>query len=60
VTLATAQGSGRGWLLPYLGAALIWGCSFLFIKVGLEALSPIHVAFGRQALAPRRCSSSPP
>ena len=50
MTVATAQGSGRGWLLPYLGAALIWGCSFLFIKVGLEALSPIHVAFGRQAL----------
>ena len=48
--VATAQGSGRGWLLPYLGAALIWGCSFLFIKIGLEALSPIHVAFGRQAL----------
>ena len=46
----SAQGSSRGWLLPYLGAALIWGCSFLFIKVGLEALSPIHVAFGRQAL----------
>ena len=50
MTIASAQGSGRGWLLPYLGAALIWGCSFLFIKVGLEALSPIHVAFGRQAL----------
>ncbi len=45
-----ATGSGRGWLLPYLGAALIWGCSFLFIKLGLEALSPVHVAFGRQAL----------
>ncbi len=48
--IAAAQGSGREWLLPYVGAALIWGCSFLFIKVGLEALSPIHVAFGRQAL----------
>jgi drug/metabolite transporter (DMT)-like permease len=46
----TASETGRGWLLPYLGAALIWGCSFLFIKLGLEALSPIHVAFGRQAL----------
>ena len=46
----TAGRTARGWLLPYLGAALIWGCSFLFIKVGLEALSPIHVAFGRQAL----------
>ena len=46
----TTGGTGRSWLLPYLGAALIWGCSFLFIKLGLEALSPIHVAFGRQAL----------
>jgi len=40
----------RSWLLPYLGAALIWGCSFLFIKLGLQALSPVQVAFGRQAL----------
>ena len=46
----TTGAPGRGWLLPYLGAALIWGCSFLFIKLGLEALSPIHLAFGRQAL----------
>ena len=48
--VGTTGAAPRGWLAPYLGAALIWGCSFLFIKVGLEALSPIHVAFGRQAL----------
>jgi drug/metabolite transporter (DMT)-like permease len=46
----TAGAPARGWLLPYLGAAVIWGCSFLFIKLGLQALSPIQVAFGRQAL----------
>jgi drug/metabolite transporter (DMT)-like permease len=50
VTPVSDTAPARGWLLPYLGAALIWGCSFLFIKLGLEALSPIHVAFGRQAL----------
>jgi drug/metabolite transporter (DMT)-like permease len=50
VTVAVPGRTDRGWLLPYLGAALIWGCSFLFIKLGLAALSPIQVAFGRQAL----------
>jgi drug/metabolite transporter (DMT)-like permease len=26
---------------------LIWGCSFLFIKVALEGLSPPQLVFGR-------------
>lgn len=38
------------WQVPYVLAGTIWGCSFWFIKVGLEALSPIQVAFGRVAL----------
>jgi drug/metabolite transporter (DMT)-like permease len=35
------------WQISYLTAGLVWGCSFWFIKVGLEMLSPIQVAFGR-------------
>ena len=38
------------WLLPYLLVGLIWGCSFIFIKEGLEFLTPFGVAFVRCAL----------
>ncbi|MDR7302567.1 DMT family transporter [Haloactinomyces albus] len=30
--------------------AILWGASFLLIKVGLEALSPVQIAFARIAL----------
>ncbi|HEX9103065.1 MAG TPA: DMT family transporter [Polyangia bacterium] len=33
----------------FLALTLIWGASFLFIKVGVEALAPLQVAFGRMA-----------
>ncbi|MDB4967333.1 MAG: EamA family transporter [Myxococcales bacterium] len=33
----------------FLALTLIWGASFLFIKIGVEALAPIQVAFGRMA-----------
>src|SRR5207248_3156612 len=31
----------------FLALTLIWGASFLFIKIGVEALAPLQVAFGR-------------
>ena len=38
------------WLPLYLIVGFIWGCSFIFIKSGLDFLSPIGVAFIRCAL----------
>jgi drug/metabolite transporter (DMT)-like permease len=38
---------GRRVLAQYLALALVWGASFLFIKVGLEGLSPTQVVLGR-------------
>jgi drug/metabolite transporter (DMT)-like permease len=38
------------WLPFYLIVGFIWGCSFIFIKGGLEFLTPYGVAFGRCAL----------
>jgi len=37
----------RMWLPSLLVAALGWGSSFLFIKMGLEAFNPAQVGFGR-------------
>jgi drug/metabolite transporter (DMT)-like permease len=31
----------------YLAAAVVWGASFLFIKVGVSSLSPVQVVLGR-------------
>ena len=38
------------WLPFYLLTGFVWGCSFIFIKEGLEFLTPFGVAFGRCAL----------
>jgi drug/metabolite transporter (DMT)-like permease len=40
----------KSWLPAYLALGVIWGCSFIFIKLGLEFLSPFGVAFGRCSL----------
>jgi drug/metabolite transporter (DMT)-like permease len=49
VTALVAPGSRRV-LFAYLGAALIWGSSFLFMKTGLTGLSPSQVALSRVLL----------
>ena len=40
----------KSWLPAYLALGLVWGCSFIFIKLGLEFLTPFGVAFARCAL----------
>jgi len=38
------------WVTLYIALGIVWGCSFIFIKLGLEFLTPIGVAFGRVSL----------
>lgn len=38
------------WLGLYVALGIVWGCSFIFIKLGLEFLTPVGVAFGRVSL----------
>ena len=40
----------RSWLPAYLAVGVVWGCSFLFIKLALIFLTPFGVAFARCAL----------
>ena len=43
----SARTSRAPWQARFALLAAIWGCSFLFIKVGDEALAPLQVALGR-------------
>ncbi|WP_238161827.1 DMT family transporter [Kribbella antibiotica] len=39
----------KDWLPTMLTLAAIWGCSFLFISVGVRELPPLYLALGRVA-----------
>ncbi|MFN8622493.1 MAG: DMT family transporter [Chloroflexota bacterium] len=41
---------GLPWPLAFALLGLIWGCSFLFIKVAVGSLSAVQVGFGRLAI----------
>jgi drug/metabolite transporter (DMT)-like permease len=43
----TAPVPARAWLPGFCALALIWGASFLFIKVGVSELHPLYVTLGR-------------
>ncbi|MFY1689218.1 DMT family transporter [Plantactinospora sp. WMMB782] len=49
VTTATTPDKAalRSWLPGFIALAAIWGSSFLFIKVGIRELHPVHVTLGR-------------
>ena len=38
------------WLVWFVLLAAIWGCSFWWIKLGLDSFTTVEVAFGRLAL----------
>jgi drug/metabolite transporter (DMT)-like permease len=38
------------WQASFAVLGAIWGCSFLFIKLGLQSFTPVQVAFGRLAI----------
>ncbi len=40
----------NGWLLTFTVLGLVWGSSFLFIKQGVELVTPFGIAFWRSAL----------
>jgi drug/metabolite transporter (DMT)-like permease len=42
--------SANSWVAQYIALGITWGCSFIFIKLGLEFLTPVGVAFGGVAL----------
>lgn len=47
MTTVAERSSPARWLPAYLLLAGIWGCSFLFMEIGLQSFTPLGVSFGR-------------
>ncbi|WP_310728501.1 DMT family transporter [Streptomyces sp. N2A] len=45
--VAVTRPRARGWQVRFAILSLIWGFSFLFIKVGTQAFAPLQVTLGR-------------
>jgi drug/metabolite transporter (DMT)-like permease len=45
--MGPAAAAADGWRTRFLLLTLIWGASFLFIKLGVAAFAPLQVALGR-------------
>jgi drug/metabolite transporter (DMT)-like permease len=46
----TLRRPGLPWPVAFAALGLIWGCSFLFIKVAVGSFSAVQVGFGRLAI----------
>ncbi len=49
-SVSATHKNNSNWISLYIALGVVWGCSFIFIKLGLEFLTPIGVAFGRVSL----------
>ncbi|MFF8788054.1 DMT family transporter [Streptomyces sp. NPDC015125] len=49
VAAPKSTGRARGWPLRFAVLSLVWGFSFLFIKVGTQGFAPLQVTLGRVA-----------
>ena len=54
--MASSGMSARAWWL-FAVVSIVWGIPYLFIKLAVEDLSPIAVAFGRLAVASRAAAA---
>lgn len=42
--------ASQGWLPAFFALAVIWGSSYLFIKVGIQEMNPLHLTLFRVAI----------
>jgi drug/metabolite transporter (DMT)-like permease len=50
ITLKEFKLKQKSWVLDFALLGFVWGCSFIFIKLGLQFLTPAGVAFARVSL----------